>query len=409
MKSPRRSIARWWIPFAALASIATACTTVVPEAETIRLLTHDGFVVPQESLDAYTDRTGIRVAVLREPSPEAVVELLSRTSDRPIADVVLGVDSISLTRLVGEGLVEPYRPIEADRLDPALMIDDDIVTPVSTLDVCLNVDADFYRPEPPTEEELEEQARLEQQLPEGAELAVPETDEPTGPQQPTTILDLTDADHVDQLVFPDPRTDRMGQYFLVALWQRFGDDGTGGQSWKTVMLDLLRNGAELTTTWQDAYFGSFTQGSADGERRVVLASAGMPEVTARLRFEPPELLETEVIDDGCLTVVNYAGIVSGTERRRDAGRLVDTIVTPEFQFFLSDDLGSRPARADLVIPELVELYGVDVDAQVVVPGVDDDFVDGLVLSFRELLLEAEQPAPTTVPEEGTEDDADVSG
>ena len=34
MKSPRRSIARWWIPFAALASIATACTTVVPEAET---------------------------------------------------------------------------------------------------------------------------------------------------------------------------------------------------------------------------------------------------------------------------------------------------------------------------------------------------------------------------------------
>ena len=59
--------------------------------------------------------------------------------------------------------------------------------------------------------------------------------------------------------------------------------------------------------------------------------------------------------------------------------------------------------------ELVELYGVDVDAQVVVPGVDDDFVDGLVLSFRELLLEAEQPAPTTVPEEGTEDDADASG
>lgn len=380
-----------------IALLAAACSSTAPESRTVRLLTHDGFVVPQESLDAYTDRTGVRVAVLREPSPEAVVELLSRTSDQPVADVVLGVDSISLTRLVAEGLVEPYRPIEADRLDPALMIDDDLVTPVSTLDVCLNVDADFYRPPPPTEEELEEQARLEEELPEGAELATPELEEPTGPRQPTSILDLTNPDHVDELVFPDPTSDRMGQYFLVALWQMFGDDGTGGASWKTVMLDLLRNGAEVAPSWQDAYFGSFTQGSADGDRRVVLASAGMPVVTASLRFEAPELLETEVIDDGCLRVVNYAGIVAGTEIRRDAGRLIDTIVTPEFQFFLGDDRGSRPARSDLIVPELVEQYDVVVDSRVIEPGVDDAFVTGLIESFGLIELEAET-APTEDPE-----------
>ncbi len=388
---------RFWLAVVAVALVAGACAGSAPDARTIRLLTHDGFVVPQESIDVYTDQTGIRVAILREPSPEAVVELLSRTRDRPIADVVLGVDSLSLTRLVDEGLVTPYRPIAADRLDPVLMVDNDRVTPVSTLDVCINVDAEFYRPEPPTQAELDDLAVREAALPEGAELAVPEEEEhevDAGPTQPRSLLDFTTADHADELVIPDPHTDRMGQYFLVALWQRFGDDSEAGPTWRDVAVDLLRNGALITDTWDDAYFGEFTQGSATGERRAVLASAGMPAVTARLRFEPPELLETEVIDDACLRVVNYAGIIGGTLQRRDAGRLIDAIVTPEFQFFLGDDRGSRPARIDLVIPELVDAYGSDVDVAVIDPMVDDMFVQDLLLAWDQAVIEAAtEPEP----------------
>jgi len=171
-----------------------------------------------------------------------------------------------------------------------------------------------------------------------------------------------------------------------------------------VAVDLLRNGALITDTWADAYFGEFTQGSATGERRAVLASAGMPAVTARLRFEPPELLETEVIDDACLRVVNYAGIIGGTLQRRDAGRLIDAIVTPEFQFFLGDDRfflgddrGSRPARIDLVIPELVATYGADVDVAVIDPMVDDMFVQDLLLVWDQAVIEAAtEPEPEVV-------------
>jgi thiamine transport system substrate-binding protein len=367
--------------------MASACATTEAPTPTIRLLTHEGLVIPQESIDAYTASTGVRVAILREPSPAAVVELLSRTREQPVADVVLGIDSLSLPRVVAEGLVTPYRAIEADRLDPNLMVDDNRVTPVSTIDVCLNVDADFYRPEPPSEEELAEQALREAALPEGAELAVPEPVDDTGPQQPSTILDLTRADHADELVIPDPVTDRMGQYFLVALWQKFGSDTSAEQNWQTVARNLLANGALVAPSWTDAYFGEFTQGNAEGERRVTLASAGMPEVTARLRFELPELLETEVINDGCLRVVNYAGIVQGIEARRDAGRLIDTIISPEFQFYLGDDRGSRPARADLIIPELVEQFGTEVDAAAVSPAVDDELIGELVLQWQQLLVE----------------------
>ena len=115
---------------------SAACTTISSQTETVRLLTHDGFFIPQESIDAYTERTGVRVAVIREPDAAAVVELLSRTAQNPIADVVVGVDSLSVSRVLRERLVLSHRAIEADRLDPTLVIDDDQLTPISYLDVC---------------------------------------------------------------------------------------------------------------------------------------------------------------------------------------------------------------------------------------------------------------------------------
>ena len=86
-------------------------------------------------------------------------------------------------------------------------------------------------------------------------------------------------------------------------------------------------------------------------------------------------------------MVNYAGIVQGIEARRDAGRLIDTIISPEFQFYLGDDRGSRPARADLIIPELVEQFGTEVDAAAVSPAVDDELIGELVLQWQQLLVE----------------------
>jgi len=368
----------------ALLLITSACSTITGNIETITLLTHEGFNIPQQSLDAYTERTGVRVAVIREPDAAAVVELLSRTSENPIADAVVGIDSLSVARVLRERLVSPHRAIESDRLDPSLLIDDDQLTPISYLDVCLNVDLTAYAPPPPTEDELAEieaeAVRAAAEAAEGNEPGEQNDDaepEPTLPDVPGTLLALANPQYAGNLVIPDPATDRMGQYFLVALHHRFGDgsideDGVVDDGWVTVAERLVANGLTVEPTWRDAYFGSFTQGSATGTSTVVVASAQMPAITASLRFDPPERLETTAINDACLRVVSYAGVVTGADDQRAAGRLIDQMVSPEFQFEVGDAMGSRPARADLIIPELIELYGLEVDVATIDPQTDGD-------------------------------------
>lgn len=398
------------------AAVCSACSTIGGQTETIRILTHETFNLPVESLEAYTERTGVRVAVIREPDPQAVVELLSRTAENPIADVVVGIDSLSIARVVRERLVLPHRAIEADRLDPTFVIDDDQLTPISHLDVCLNVDLTAYRPPPPTPEELAEQQAIR-----AADVAEAEAngEEPPEipidpalslPNPPTSLLALTEPIYFGDLVVPDPETDRLGQYFAVALQHRFGDgsitaDGAVNEAWTTVLDRLVRNGMAIVPTWRDAYFGSFSQGNAAGEHSVVLASAQMPAVTARLRFEPPEILETAVIDDGCLRVVSYAGVVAGTREQRSAGRFIDQMITPEFQFNLGDDLGSRPARTDLVIPELIEQYGTDVEALLIDPVGDSADLAEWVGIFGLVVEDARQPI-VVEDDPGTEPTAD---
>ena len=68
------------------------------------------------------------------------------------------------------------------------------------------------------------------------------------------------------------------------------------------------------------------------------------------------------VDSGCIKVVNYAGIISNTPNRRDAGRLVDSFIEPLFQYGLPDRYGSRPARTDILKTEAWRRFGVDVTA-----------------------------------------------
>ena len=67
-------------------------------------------------------------------------------------------------------------------------------------------------------------------------------------------------------------------------------------------------------------------------------------------------------DKGCVKIVNYAGVVSNTPNRRNAGRLVDAFVEPLFQYGVPDRYGSRPARTDIVRTDAWRQFGVEVTA-----------------------------------------------
>ena len=154
--------------YAAVASailILAGCAPATQTADTIRLLTHEEFHLPQDAIDDFTHRTGIEVLVFTEKNTTTMVDLLERTAANPIADVVLGIDSLERRRVTEKKLVEPYRPIAIDRLDPSLLLQDDMVTPVSQLAACLNRSKSQYDVAPRLVDQLPEPGDIPLQAP----------------------------------------------------------------------------------------------------------------------------------------------------------------------------------------------------------------------------------------------------
>jgi len=326
--------------------LSAACGTSGSETQTIRLLTHKDFELPEEALQEFTKSTGIEVLVFLEEDPTSMVNLLERSKENPVADVVLGIDSLERRRVTEQKLVEPYRPIAIERLDPSLILQDEMLTPVSQLAACLNRSKSRYQiPE----------RRLDQ-LPNQDDIPL---------RAPTKISDLFDPVHAKTAVIPDPLLSRLGIYFLVALERLHPEDVDGVTPWPKLVDEMLRWGLEVAPSWEEAWFSRF-QPSAGPEntdtRSVTWGSSGMPTVSVRFVPDLPDEVDVAVIDSGCVKVVNYAGIVKGTSNRRDAGRLVDSFVEPLFQYNVPDRYGSRPARTDILRTEAWRKFGVNVTA-----------------------------------------------
>ena len=328
-------------------SILTAgCASPDSTQQSIRLLTHQDFHVPSEAIADFEQRTGIQVLVFVEENANSMVNLLERSSHDPVADVVLGVDSLERRRVTEKRLVEAYRPIDIDHLDPSLVLQDAMLTPVSQLAACLNHSKSRY--------ELP-QRRLNQ-LPDPKKIPI---------QAPTNFDDLFDPRYAQTTVIPDPLSSRLGVYLLVALERLYPEDVDGVTPWPKLVDEMLRSGVEVAPSWEEAWFSRFqpSAGTAnDDSRSLTWGSSGMPAVSVRFIPELPTETDIAVLDSGCVKVVNYAGVVADTPNRRDAGRLVDSFVEPLFQYGVPDRYGSRPARSDIVRTEAWRRFGVEVTA-----------------------------------------------
>ena len=373
----------------------------------IRVLTHRGAPLPADIEARFEDATGATASVIVEDDVDALLALLG-SNEEPwrIADVVVGIDSLAVTSALP--MVEAFRPAGIETLDEALRLPDDALTPLAATDVCVNYDRSSYAgatdgapsagdaasglgsPLDGTGDEPggagedgagEPTGQRDGDGAEGDDGGEGEVegegaggDEPAGSEvaPPASLLDLTSGTYSQQLVLPDPAVDRIGAWFVAATHTRLAPAEDESQ-WLAFIAGLRRNGFTVTSNWRDAYFGRFTAGNDRGDRPLVVASALMPAVATRYwlnSFQGPDLplvADTAVIADSCAGIVEYAGVVAGTPRRRLAGRFMDLLVAPESQITMYDDHGSRPARTDLVVPPEVDRYGIDVDAPLVDP------------------------------------------
>jgi len=286
----------------------------------VRLLTHDSFALPDDVLESFTDETGIDVEVIQGGDAGTVVNQAILTNGKPQADVLYGIDSTFLSRALDEQLFVAHEAQGLPEVDEALVLDPGhCVTPIDYGDVCINYDKGYF---------------------DERNLAVP-----------TSLQELTDPAYEDLLVVENPATSSPGLAFLLATVEAFGEDG-----WEEWWGELRDNGVEVADGWEEAYYSSFSGGlGSEGDRPLVVSYASSPPAEVVFADPPVDDAPTGVIDASCYRQVEFAGILSGTEHRAEAGQLVDFLLSEEVQAEVPLSMFVFPARGSVELPaEFVE-------------------------------------------------------
>ncbi len=295
-------------------------------AASITVMSHDSFNLSEDVLASFTEQTGIEVELLRAGDAGSVLNQAILTKDEPLADVIFGIDNVSLSKALDAGILAPHPTPLPDDVDPTLVLDAELrAIPVDHGDVCLNYDKAAF-------------AELD--------LAVP-----------ATIEDLRDPAYASRLVVEDPATSSPGLAFLLATIAELGEDG-----WQDFWTDLREGGVTVTSGWEEAYYGQFSGGSGEGDLPLVVSYASSPP--AEVLFGPdPEADEapTGVILDTCFEQVEFAGTLAGTEHPEEAAAFVDFLLSDAVQEDIPLQMFVFPVR-DVTLPDVFVKHAEVADA-----------------------------------------------
>lgn len=300
----------------ALVLLLTACTGSQPSEtpETLRLLTHDSFAdgVDETTFDSFTQETGIEVEVIPAGDAGALVNQAALTKDNPLADVLFGVDDTFLSRALDEGVFSSYESGSIDQVGEGLRDPTGTVTPISYGDVCFNYDKEFFAT---------------------TQIVVPDD-----------LDDLTVDTYAQMVTVEHPATSSPGLAFMLATIDVFGEDKW--LDWWEAMRDA---GINVVNDWDTAYYGDFTR--YGGSSSIVMSYASSPPAEVIFAEQPAAEAPTGVIEAGCYRQVEYAGVLAGTPYRDAAGRLVDFMLSIEFQEGIPLTWFVFPANEEATLPQ----------------------------------------------------------
>ena len=306
---------------------ATSTTNSAPAASaeagttrSITLVTYDSFPESGTSLNdalaAFTAETGIDVDVLVSGDTGTMVSKAVLASGNPEGDVMFGVDNTFLSRVVDEEVFEPY---EAEGLDPVPaelreLVPNGEATPIDFGDVCVNYDIAWF--------------------------------EEHGLAPPDDLAALADPAYNELLVVENPATSSPGLAFLMTTIAELGEDG-----WVDYWSRLRDNGVEVVDGWEEAYYGRFS-GASDGPRPLVVSYGTSPPAEVVFADPPIDEATTGVLEETCFRQVEFAGVLRGTDAPDEARRLIDFLISDQFQTELPLNLFVYPANEDVPLPEV---------------------------------------------------------
>jgi thiamine transport system substrate-binding protein len=302
------------------ATALVACSSGGGEDKTVTLVSHDSFAASKSVLRAFTRRTGWKVRVLKNGDAGAALNQVILTKDAPLGDAFYGVDNTFLTRALQAKVFDVYRPKALASVAPGLRLDrTGHATPVDFGDVCVNIDRRYF-----------------------ASHAVP---------PPATLLDLTKPEYRNQLVVENPATSSTGLAFVAATVAKFG------AGWLDYWDRLRANGVRVVDGWDQAYDGEFSGAAGSkGTRPIVVSYASSPPAEVYFAKPPPPDAPTASLPATCFRQVEFVGVLHGAAHPAAARKLVDFMLSREFQADMPLQMFVYPAVTTTPLPAVFTKY-----------------------------------------------------
>ena len=294
------------------AALLVACGEPAPGA--VKLIAHDSFAggVTEETFAAFTAETGIEVEVIAAGDAGGMVNQAILTKDNPLADALFGVDDTFLSRALGEEIFEPHKAEGVDSVDPAFVDPESRVTPIDFGDVCVNYDKAWF--------------------------------DQRGVPPPAGLDDLRDDRYKGLLTVEHPATSSPGLAFMLATVAVYGEG-----AWLDFWRDMREAEVSVAADWDAAYYGDFTR--YGGPRPLVVSYASSPPAEVIYAETPVDVAPTGVVEEGCYRQVEYAGVLAGAADPKAAGRLIDHLLSVEFQETIPLTWFVFPANRAAALPQ----------------------------------------------------------
>lgn len=257
----------------------------------LTLATHDSFVMSQRQIKEFDMKTGYHLKILKLSDAGSLTNKLVLTKDTPIADAVFGIDNSFAGVATSAGII-----------DGALVATD-------FGDVCLNFDKNWFSTH---------------------KLAAP-----------TSVKDITKATYKNLTVVENPNTSSTGLSFLAATVEIFGEKG-----WPTFWRQLKANGVKVDDGWEAAYYTDFSGSSGKGAYPIVLSYGSSPADEVRADGKS----QTAAITDGCFRQTEFVGLLKKAKNRAGAKKLIEYILSPDFQKTFPTAMYMHPAVSGVAIP-----------------------------------------------------------
>lgn len=310
-----RAVSRW-VAGALAAVLIAACgdpveRASVPAAPAVTVLAYGGWSVPPELRDAFRRQTGIELSVRHVGADAAALtEHLTATAGKPEGDVAVGLPGRYAKRALAAEVFAPYTSPEANKGQHRFTIDDQQrLSALDLADVCVNVDKRWF-------------AARDRTL-------------------PTTLGDLARPEYAGLMAVPDPSRTEPGFAFLLATIERYGETG-----WRQYWARLRDNGAHVAPSLKTAYKQRFSGASASGSLPLVVARASSPAEELDGGTSP-----VTVLPDTCFRMVRYAGVLDETAHPDRAHRLIDFLLSQQFQATVAPTYGTYPTRERVELPD----------------------------------------------------------